>query len=85
MLGPTTLFIAVIALIQSFQVFETVAVLTGGGPSKSSEVLVYTLYTEGFAFLRTGYACAITVVFLLIVFAITLATTRFLDAKVHYR
>ncbi|MHB1123066.1 MAG: carbohydrate ABC transporter permease [Ramlibacter sp.] len=85
MLGPTTLFVAVIALIQSFQVFETVAVLTRGGPNKSSEVLLYTMYTEGFAFLRTGYASALTVVFMLIVFAITLAKTRFLDARVHYR
>lgn len=85
MLGPTTLFVAVIALIQSFQVFETVAVLTRGGPSKSSEVLVYTMYTEGFAFLRTAYASAITVVFMLIVFAVTIVKTRFLDARVHYR
>lgn len=85
MLAPTTLFVSVIALIQSFQVFETVAVLTRGGPNKASEVLVYTLYTEGFAFLRTSYASAITVVFMLILFTITLAKTRWLDRKVHYR
>lgn len=85
MLGPTTLFVAVIALIQSFQVFETVAVLTRGGPSKSSEVLVYTMYTEAFTFLRTAYASAITVVFMLIVFTITIIKTRVLDAKVHYQ
>ena len=85
MLGPTTLFVAVIALIQSFQVFETVAVLTRGGPNKSSEVLVYTMYTEAFSFLRTGYASAITVVFMLIVFAITIVKTRILDSRVHYQ
>jgi len=85
MLAPTTLFISVIALIQSFQVFETVAVLTRGGPSKASEVLVYTIYTEGFTFLRTSYASAITVVFLVILFGITVAKTRWLDRKVHYR
>lgn len=85
MLAPTTLFVSVIALIQSFQVFETVAVLTRGGPNKASEVLVYTLYTEGFAFLRTSYASAITVVFMLILFTITMAKTRWLDRKVHYR
>lgn len=85
MLGPTTLFVAVIALIQSFQVFETVAVLTRGGPSKASEVLVYTMYTEAFSFLRTAYASAITVVFMLIVFTITIVKTRILDSKVHYQ
>ncbi len=85
MLGPTSLFVAVIALIQAFQVFETVAVLTKGGPSKSSEVLVYTMYTEAFSFLRTSYASALTVVFMLIVFTITILKTKYLDAKVHYR
>ncbi|MCB2029813.1 MAG: sugar ABC transporter permease [Rhodoferax sp.] len=85
MLAPTTLFVAVIALIQSFQVFETVAVLTRGGPSKSSEVLLYTMYTEAFTFLRTAYASSITVVFMLIVFAITIVKTRLLEPRIHYK
>lgn len=85
MLGPVTLFVLVISSIRSFQVFDTVHVLTRGGPNKATEVLLYTMYAEGFEFFRSGYAAAITVVFLVFVLALTLAKTRFLDRKVHYR
>jgi multiple sugar transport system permease protein len=83
MLGPVTLFVVVITVIRSFQVFDTVQVLTKGGPSKSSEVLIYTMYAEGFEFFRTGYAAALTVVFLGIVLLLTLIKSR-LASRVHY-
>ena len=51
MLGPVTLFVVVITAIRSFQVFDTVQVLTDGGPNKASEVLLYTMYSEGFEYL----------------------------------
>ena len=43
LLGPTTLFVVTITMIRSVRVFDTVAVLTGGGPNKASEVLLYTM------------------------------------------
>lgn len=84
MLAPVTLFVLVISSIKSFQVFDTVQVLTKGGPNKATEVLVYTLYAEGFEFFRSGYASAVTVVFLAIVLLITVVKTRWLDRRVHY-
>jgi multiple sugar transport system permease protein len=84
MLGPVTTFIVVISGIRSFQVFDTVQVLTKGGPSKSTEVLIHTMYTEGFEFFRSGYASAITVVFLVFVLALTLVKSRLADRGVHY-
>jgi multiple sugar transport system permease protein len=84
LLGPTTLFVVTITLIRSVRVFDTVAVLTRGGPNKASEVLLYTMYTEGFTFLRLGYSAAITLVFLVIVLALMLVQTRLLDRRVHY-
>lgn len=84
MLGPTLMFVLVIMGIRSFQVFDTVAVLTSGGPAKSTEVLLYTMYTESFHYFRTGYGSAITVVFLLFVLTLTLIQVRFLDRRVHY-
>jgi multiple sugar transport system permease protein len=84
LLGPVTLFVVVITTIRSFQVFDTVAILTKGGPSKSTEVLLYTMYAEGFEFFKSGYASAVTVVFLVIVLALTLIKTRYLEKKVHY-
>jgi multiple sugar transport system permease protein len=84
LLGPTTLFVVTISLIRSVRVFDTVAVLTRGGPNKASEVLLYTMYTEGFTFLRLGYSAAITLVFLVIVLALMLLQTRVLERRVHY-
>ncbi len=84
MLGPVTTFVVVISGIRSFQVFDTVQVLTKGGPSKSTEVLIHTMYTEGFEFFRSGYAAALTVVFLLFVLALTLIKSRLADRGVHY-
>lgn len=84
MLGPTTLFVVTISLIRSVRVFDTVAVLTQGGPNKASEVLLYTMYQEGFTYFRLGYSAAITLVFLVIVLALMLLQTRVLDKRVHY-
>lgn len=84
LLGPTTLFVVTITMIRSIRVFDTVAVLTRGGPNKASEVLLYTMYTEGFTFLRLGYSAAITIVFLVIVLALMWVQTRVLDRRVHY-
>ena len=64
MLGPTTLFVATISVINAVKVFDTVKTLTEGGPNKASEVLLFTIYQEGFVYLRVGYASAMTVVFL---------------------
>ncbi len=84
LLGPTTLFVVTISLIRSVRVFDTVAVLTRGGPNKASEVLLYTMYTEGFTYLRLGYSAAITLVFLVIVLGLMLLQTRVMDRRVHY-
>ncbi len=84
MLGPATLFVTVVSGIRSFQVFDTVEVLTKGGPNKATEMLLYTMYTEAFNFFRTGYGAAITVVFLAIVLVLTLLQVRFGEKRTHY-
>ena len=84
MLGPVTLFVVVITSIKAFQVFDTVKVLTQGGPGKNSEVLLHLMYVEGFEFFRTSYAAAISVVFLFIVLLITVIKMRYMEKKVHY-
>ena len=84
LLGPALVFIMAITAIRSFQVFDTVAVLTEGGPSKSTEVLLYTMVQNGFAFLRSAYGAAITVVLLVFTLLLTLAQTWLLDRRTHY-
>lgn len=71
LLMPVTTFVLVVSSIRSFQVFDTVHVLTRGGPNNASMVLLYQIYQEGFEFFRSGYAAALTVVFLALVTGIT--------------
>lgn len=85
MLGPTTMFVVVVTAIRGLQVFDTVAVLTRGGPDKATDVLLYAIYLEGFRYFRIGYASALTVVFLALATALTLAQARLMDRKVHYQ
>lgn len=66
------LVVVTVCAIRSLQVFDTVHVLTQGGPNKSTEVLLHTIYSEGFGFMRMGYASAMTVVFVAAVFLLTL-------------
>jgi multiple sugar transport system permease protein len=84
MLGPTTLFVTTISIINAVKVFETVKTLTEGGPNKASEVLLFTIYQEGFVYLRVGYASAMTVVFLAILVVLMFVQYCVLDRQVHY-
>ncbi|SIQ93576.1 carbohydrate ABC transporter membrane protein 1, CUT1 family [Rhizobium sp. RU35A] len=84
MLGPTTLFVITISIINAVKVFETVKTLTEGGPNKASEVLLFTIYQEGFVYLRVGYASAMTVVFLAVLVVLMVLQYRLLDREVHY-
>ena len=84
MLGPTTLFVLTITVINAVKVFETVATLTQGGPAKASEVLLWTIYQEGFVFLHIGTASAMAVVFIVVLLTLLLIQTRILERQVHY-
>ncbi|MGY4158064.1 multiple sugar transport system permease protein [Bradyrhizobium sp. USDA 4461] len=85
MLGPVSMFVVIVVALRAFESFDTVKVLTQGGPGHASEVLLYTLYRESFEYLRAGYGAAIAVVFLAIVVTLTLVQARVMDRKVHYQ
>lgn len=85
LLGPTLLFIIIISFLRSFRVFETVAAITQGGPQRASEVILFTIYQEGFVYFRVGYASAMTVAFVVLLLTVTLIKFRFLDRRVHYK
>jgi len=78
------MFVVIVTALKAFRVFDTVKVLTQGGPAKASEVVLYTLYTESFEFLRTGYGAAVTVVFLVVVVSLTLLQAKVMEKRVHY-
>lgn len=84
LLGPTILFVVTVCAIRSLQVFDTVHVLTQGGPNKSTEVLLHTIFAEGFGFFRMGYASAMTVVFIAGIFVLTVVQQVGMEKRTHY-
>ncbi len=81
LLAPVFLFVLIISSIKAFQVFDTVYILTLGGPNHASEVLLFSIYQEAFMFFRTSYAAAISVIFLFFILLLTLVKIHFLDKK----
>jgi len=76
MLGPTFVFVGVVTMIASFQIFSEPYVMTQGGPLKATETLVLFMYEEGFRWWRLGSAAAIAVVLFLLTLAGTLLQLR---------
>lgn len=81
LLSPTTLFILVLSIIGSFQVFDLVWVLTHAGPLGSTKVLVYYLYEQAFQFFNMGYASAIAYVLFAVLFVLTMIQFRYFGRK----
>ena len=71
LLRPTTFFLTVLLVIETFQVFDLVWVMTGGGPAGATELLVTYAYGQGFNARREGYGSAIGVVVFVVVLAAT--------------
>ena len=76
-LAPTALFVSVNTLVTAFKLFDTVAVLTHGGPDRASEVYLYLAYLEGFENFNMSYASALSLVFLAGLFLVAWLQTRF--------
>ncbi|MGB7425614.1 MAG: sugar ABC transporter permease [Ornithinimicrobium sp.] len=73
---PTTFFLTVIMVIETFQVFDMVYVMTGGGPGRATELLVTYAYSEGFDARQQGYGTALGVVVFVVVLAATVLWWR---------
>jgi multiple sugar transport system permease protein len=84
LLSPTTLFITVIAIIDSFKVFDTAFVMTSGGPAKASYTMVYHLYELAFKYFEFGRSAAAAVALFIIILIFTLAQTYMSRKWVHY-
>jgi sn-glycerol 3-phosphate transport system permease protein len=85
LLMPTTLFVLVNAVINSFRLVDHVVVMTRGGPDNASALLLYYIYDVAFKFWDTAYASALTMVLLAILAAAALGQFLFLERRIHYR
>lgn len=84
LLSPTTLFLVVTHFIGSMKIYNSVDVLTMGGPYRSTEVIVYLIYRLAFDDFRVDRAAVVSLVFFLILLVITLTTMRWSENKVSY-
>ena len=84
LLGPTTMFVIVTTSITAFKVFDTVAVMTRGGPMGASEVLLYAIYLEGYQYFHMGYAAALAWFFALIIVGLTIIQMQMSKRWVFY-
>jgi multiple sugar transport system permease protein len=76
LLKPTTLFVLVISLINAFQVFDQVWVMTRGGPASATRVTVIYIYQQAFQHLNLGYASAMAFALFLIILVVSLIQFR---------
>lgn len=85
LLAPTTFFLLVINTTYAFfDTFGIVHAVTGGGPGKTTETLVYKVYNDGFVNLILGDSAAQSVILMVIVIALTAIQFRYVERKVHY-
>jgi multiple sugar transport system permease protein len=84
LLSPTAFFALIISMINSFQVFDQVWVMTQGGPAGSTSVLVEQIVNNSFRYGRMGYAATMSWVLFIIVFLVTIFQTRMQKKWVTY-
>ncbi|HOJ12441.1 MAG TPA: sugar ABC transporter permease [Clostridiales bacterium] len=76
MVRSISFFIFVTTSIESFKTFEQVRIMTGGGPVNSTTTIVHQIYLRAFSEYKMGYASAISIVLLIIIFAITMMNMK---------
>lgn len=81
---PTTYFLLVISVIEAFQVFTIVDVMTRGGPAGATDMLVNMLYRVGFTLFDIGLGSALAVLLFIILIALAVFKSRVIGRRVHY-
>lgn len=84
LLSPTTLFLFVTTFISAMKVFQSVDVLTSGGPYRSTEVIVFMIYKYAMEDFRMDRASTVAVFFFVILLVITATTMRISNRSVNY-
>ena len=82
---PTTLFVSINAVINSFRMVDHIFILTGGGPDNASSLLLYYIYETSFRYWDTAYGATLTVVMLVLLCLLAIGQFVLFDRRVHYR
>ena len=84
MLSPITFFLLITSILNTFQAFDIIRVMTQGGPVDSTNTLIYYVYEQGFVALNAGRSAAASLVLFVLMMVITLVQLRFSEQRVHY-
>lgn len=84
LLRPTMFFVLVTSVISTFQIFDQVYALTGGGPQRRTDVIAQRIYYEAFQNFDLGRASVMALVLLVILVTITLAQQRYFGRRITY-
>lgn len=84
LLRPTLMFVCVLTMISSFQVFDIIQIMTEGGPQDQTRVLVLDIYLNAFRFQRMGWAGSVSLVLFAIIFVVTAIQMRLLRTNWEY-
>ena len=80
LLRPVLVFVIVTSVIGSFQIFDTIAITTKGGPVNATKVINWYIYEQAFSRFNMGYATALSIVLFLILILISLLQMRLMRA-----
>lgn len=83
LLRPVLLYVAVISIIEAFKVFTPMYIITRGGPGSATRVLPIFIFENGFQFLKMGYASAASVIFLMLLLALSAVQFRLLRSQAN--
>ena len=85
LISPTTFFLIVVNVVYAFfETFGIIHAVTQGGPYKSTEILVYKVYNDGFVGLDLGSSSAQSVILMIIVISLTVFQFRYIERRVQY-
>ena len=85
LLTPTLFFLLVLNITDSFQdSFGIVDIMTGGGPARATNLMVYKIYFDGFKGLDYSGAAAQSIILMLLVIGLTFIQFRYIERRVHY-
>jgi len=81
---PTLFFVTIICIINSFQLFPQVMVMTEGGPGGATQVFVERIYNYAFRYYKMGYAASLSWILFAFIFVATILQLRMQKRWVHY-
>lgn len=84
LLMPTTLFVLIVAITNSFKNVDHLYIMTKGGPDNASNLLLYHIYEAAFTNWDLGKAAVLTVILIVILLSVTAFNYLYLDRKIHY-